>query len=69
MIHEDDNDDSDTLTGFRRKGKDLLLSAIMVVDTLDERDEDPGAKATVEPRRHAEIIANLHRNNKKKSHE
>jgi hypothetical protein len=59
MSHEYDHDDINTFTGLRRKGKDLLLSAIMVVDTLDERDEDPGAKATVEPRRHAEIIANL----------
>jgi hypothetical protein len=59
MIHEYDHNDVNTFTGLRRKGKDLLLSAIMVVDTLDERDEDPGAKATVEPRRHAEIIANL----------
>ena len=51
-----------TLTGFKRKGRDLLLSAaIMVVDTLDEdRDDDAGANAIAEPITHAETMANLH---------
>lgn len=48
-----------TFTGFSRNGSDLLLSAIIVVVTLDERDEEAGAKATVEPSRHAESRASL----------
>ena len=50
-----------TLTGFKRKGRDLLLSAaIMVVETLDEDlDDDAGAKAIAEPITHAETMANL----------
>jgi hypothetical protein len=47
------------LTGFNKKGNDLLLSAIIVVDILDERDDDAGAKATVVPIKQAEITANL----------
>jgi hypothetical protein len=48
-----------TLTGFNKNGKDLLLSAIMVVDTLDGRAADIVEKAAVEPSRHAEMMANL----------
>ena len=47
------------MTGFNKNGKDLLLSAIMVVDTLVGRDDDIVEKAAVEPRRHAEMMANL----------
>ena len=47
------------MTGFSKNGKDLLLSAIMVVETLVGRDDDIVEKAAVEPRRHAEMMANL----------
>ena len=47
------------MTGFNKNGKDLLLSAIMVVDTLDGRAADIVEKAAVEPSRHAEMMANL----------